>query len=280
MRLWLTILLFAAPAMAETPPLETILERVADSQERAVEARKRVVYRQTTHARLLRGGGRVAREEKREYVVTPSETGTEKERVHFEGLYEKKGKLLAYDDPGFRHKDLDLDGELIEDLTDDLVNDSKSRDGINSDLFPLTRAEQRFYEFQLNGTRKVQGVDAIVITFKPRKMDGDGRPWKGEVLVHPGEFQPMLVATDIGNVIPGWVKVVFGINLKQLGFSLTYRKVADGLWLPSTYGTEFFLRVFFGYARTITLSMENTDFRFSTVDSTITYDTASAVPVP
>lgn len=280
MRAFLAFLLFALSGVAGAPPIETILDRLADSQERAVEARKRVVYRQNTHTRLLRGGGRLAREEKREYVVTPDEKGTTKERVRFEGRYEKKGRLLEYGDPGFRHKDLDIDGDLIADLTDDLVNDDKSRDGISNEMFPLTRAEQRFYEFKLVGVRKVRAVDALVIAFKPRKLEGDSRPWEGEVLVHPDEFQPMLVTTNLGKVIPGWVKVVFGINLKQLGFSLTYRKVADGLWLPSTYGTEFFLRVFFGYARTVTLSMENSDFRFSNVDSSITYDTASAEPVP
>lgn len=67
--------------------------------------------------------------------------------------------------------------------------------------------------------------------------------------------------------------MVFGINLKQLGYNLTYRKVEGGLWFPATYGTEFGLRVFFGYGRTIAMSLENTDFRLTNTQSTITYET-------
>lgn len=280
--------LAAATSAFAVPPLDEILTRVADSQERTVEARKTVVYHQTVRSRLLRGGSKIARDEHREYVVTPTEKETAKECVYFLGWYEKGGELYPYDDPEFRHKKLDLDGELIESLTDDLVNDKGSRDGLSKDLFPLTRKEQRNYDFELAGTRKVQGVDAIVIKFQPKQRpkdkdkdkeeddDRDWRPWSGEVLVHPDEYQPMLVTTSLNKIIPGWVKVVFGINIKQLGFNVTYRKVADGLWFPTTYGTEFGLRLFFGYGRTITLSMENADFRMTSADSSITYETAES----
>ena len=279
MRVLVLLLCATAATLHAAPPLEEILGRLADSQERAVEARKSVVYRQTVHTRILRGGGKLAREEKREYTVTPSEASTSKDLVHLEGRYEKGGKLLPYSDPKFRHKNVDLDGELTESLTDDLVNDKDSRDGISKDMFPLTRREQEHYEFKLAGTRKVAGVDAYVLKFEPATDEAEeGRPWSGEVLVHPEEFQPLAVTTNLGKVIPGWVKVVFGIDLKQLGFSLTYRRVADGLWFPATYGTEFGLRLFFGYSRTITMSMENSDFRLATAESTITYSPDSPGP--
>jgi len=256
---------------AEPPPVEEILRRVAENQEAAVEGRARVVYRQNVHTRMLRGGGKVAREEKREYVVTPTPEGTNKELVKVEGHYEKRGKLHPYHDPNFRHRDVDLDGAITQSLTNDLINDEKSRDGLSRDMFPLTKAEQEHYVFRYEGVRKTGQIDALRLTFEPKKGDFDGRPWSGEVLVHPEEFQPLLVTTKMGKVIPGWVKVVFGINLKQLGFNVTYRKVADGLWFPATYGTEFGLRLFFGYGRTVTMNMENSDFRIATADSTITY---------
>lgn len=271
------LLLLAFLAPAEPPPLDDILARLAANQERAIEARARVVYQQKTRSRLLRGGGKLAREEWREYTVTPTPDGTTKERVSFRGQYERGGKLHPYDDPKFRHKDVDLDGEILEDLTDDLVNDRKSRDGLSTDLFPLTRAEQRHYTFQFKGTRKVAGRDAWIVAFEPRKEE-EGRPWSGEVAIDPEACQPLLVTTKLGKIIPGWVRVVFGINLKQLGFSVTYREVAPELWFPATYGSEFFLRVFFGYARTITMSLENSDFRFASADSTITYDLAGLRP--
>jgi hypothetical protein len=256
---------------AEAPGLEEILERLAANQERAVEARSRVVYLQKTRTRLLRGKGRVAREEWREYTVTPTPEGTVKERVLFRGQYEKKGKLWPYDDPKFRHKDLDLDGEILESVVEDLVEDRKSRDGLSAELFPLTRAEQRHYQFEMGGTRTVAGREAWVIRFKPRKGE-DGRPWKGEALVDREAFQPVAVTTEMDKGIPGWVKVVFGINLKQLGFSVMYREVRPGLWFPASYGSEFFLRLFFGYSRTVTVSLENTDFRLAEAESRITFE--------
>lgn len=279
------LLLLASPPEAAPPPIPIgeILARVADNQDRAEQARTRIVYQQSVRTRLLRGGGKLAREEKRYYTATPTEKSTEKQLDKVEGLYEKGGKLHPYSDPKFRHKGLDLDGELAESLTDDLVNDKKSRDGISRDLFPLTRSEQRYYIFRFDGYQSVAGVRALRLAFSPRKRTkGDaceedcGRPWSGTALIHPEEFQPLSIATSMSKPIPGWVKVVFGINLKQLGFSLTYRKVAGGLWFPSTYGTEFGLRVFFGYGRTITLSMENNDFRLASAESSIVFDPPTA----
>lgn len=271
------LLLFAFLAPAEPPPLDEMLARLAANQERAVEARARVVYRQQSRSRLLRGGGKLAREEWREYTVTPTPTGAQKERVSFKGQYEKGGKLLPYDEPGFRHKDVDLDGDILESLTDDLVHDRKTRDGLATDLFPLTRAEQRKYDFRLTGARKVAGRDAWIVAFTPRKGE-ESAAWSGEVAIDKKAFQPLFVTTKLGKVIPGWVRVVFGINLKQLGFSVTYREVAPDLWFPATYGSEFFLRLFFGYSRTITLSLENSDFRFASAESAITYELAGLRP--
>jgi hypothetical protein len=270
----------AACLAAEPPAVEEIMARVAANQEKAVEARNGVIYHQSTWTRLLRGNGKLAREEKRQYTVTPTANGTKKDLVHFEGRYEKGGKLLGYDDPKFRHKDLDLDGDLAEELTDDLVNDKKSRDGIARDVFPLTKDEQRYYTFHLAGTQKVGGVEAWKVTFEPIKKNKkdevaleNERCWSGEVLVDPAEFQPLVISTKMAFKIPTAAKVLLGINLKQVGFNVTYRKVDEGLWFPATYGTEFWLRVFFGYGRTITLNMENSDFRLARAESTITYET-------
>ena len=89
------------------------------------------------HTRLLRTNSKLAREERREYTVTPTGGSSDKKLTHFEGQYEKGNKLHPYTEPGFRQKDLDLDGALIEDLADDLINEGKSKDGIDMDLFPL-----------------------------------------------------------------------------------------------------------------------------------------------
>lgn len=267
-------LLLPAAACWGQPTLEEILAKVAANQERGVEARKSIVYRQDTLVRLLRTNGKLSREEKRQYTAAPTAKGTEKKLDHFEGRYERGGRLYSYASPKFQYKEMDIDGDLIEDLTDDLVNDRKSRDGFSKNMFPLTRDEQRYYKFTLQGRKTVAGVDAWHITFEPREGSGldNDRPWKGEVYVHPEEYQPLLVSTMQAFKIPVAVKIMLGIDIKQLGFQVTYRKVGEDLWFPATYGTEFGLKVLFGYKRNITMNVTNSEFRRASAESTIQFE--------
>ena len=210
--------------------------------------------------------------------MLPSPKGTEKHLDLFEGRYVHKGKTGTYSDPSFEDSGMDIDAGLVKDLTDDLVNDKKSRDGISPDLFPLTAAEQRHYDFQLAGTQKVGPVEALKLTFTPKKDDEDDRCWAGEALVDPVEYQPIRITTRLALHIPLAVKVLLGTNIRQLGFTLTCRRVADGLWFPVSYGTEFHLRVLFGYARTVTMSMDNRDFRRASAESSIHFENEPAKP--
>ena len=43
---------------------------------------------------------------------------------------------MPYDNPDFRYRDLDIDGDLIHDMAQDMMNDEKSRDGIGQAAFP------------------------------------------------------------------------------------------------------------------------------------------------
>lgn len=267
----LSVCPLALLAQTPLPDLNETLRRVAENQEKAVAARLSIVYTQETRTRLMRGGSKLAREEKRRYTVTPTATASEKKLDFFEGRYRKGGELLPYTDPKFRYKGLDIDGDMVENMTDDMVNDKESRDGIPRNLFPLTAKEQGHYTFQLAGVQKVNGTDAIRLTFEPKK-DQDEREWAGEVLVDPVEFQPIRVVTKFASNIPWAVKVFLGVNIRQLGFTVTYRKVAEELWFPISYGTEFHLRVLFGYARTIILSLDNHDFRRTSADSSIQFE--------
>ncbi len=182
---------------AALPQLDDVLKRVADNQEKAVSARQSIVYTQETRTRLMRGGSKLAREEKRRYTVAPTATSTEKKLDFFEGNYRKNGKVFPYTDPKFRHQGMDIDGDLVEDMTDDMVNNKESRDGIPRNLFPLTTQEQAHYTYRLAGTQTVNGVEAIRILFEPKKGndEDDERAWAGEVLVDPAEFQPIRVVT-------------------------------------------------------------------------------------
>lgn len=266
---------FALAARAQCPappPLEEILSRLADSQERAVEARRTIVYQQNALVRLWRAYGRLAREERRTCPVTPAPAGTEKKLERFEGRYENRGQLLPCTSPGFNRGDFDLDGALIQSLTDEWLNGRWSRDGIASDLFPLTRREQRGCRFMFEGCRTVAGRPAFLLRFQPRGKDGgESKPWAGDVFVDPEEYQPRVVSTKLAWNVPAAVRILFGTNIRQLGFHVTFQKAGHGLWFPSACGTEFSLRVLYGYRRNIPLNAVHSDFRRTDAESTVSF---------
>src|SRR5437867_13076047 len=93
MKLLLTFSLGAAAA-GQAPGVDEIMARVAHNQTRSAEARKQYTYHQKQLLRFNRGNGKIAREERREYDVTPAPRGFLKELAHFEGKYEYKGKYF------------------------------------------------------------------------------------------------------------------------------------------------------------------------------------------
>ena len=263
-----------ASAAGEPTDVPGIMARVAANQQGAIEARLNYVYRQEQSIRMRRAGGKVAREQKAEYVVTPGKDGADKQLAKFEGKYEYKGKYVSYDDPKLKYKGLDLDGDLIQDMAQDMMNDGKSRDGIGHDLFPLTAEEQRKYDFRLVGKEVYRGRSVYRVAFVPRRgvPHGEDDPdWKGEALIDAEEYQPVLVSTSLAWKMPTVVKVLLGTDIKGLGFSVTYRKFADGVWFPVSYGGEFEVRGLFFYKRKISVAMVNSDFRKTDVKSTLVY---------
>jgi hypothetical protein len=252
-----------AAAAAETPTVEAILAKVAESQELSQQARQKIVYTQFVHAKLLRTNGKVAREEKRTYTVTPKAKGFERKLEKFEGWYERKGQWIPYDKPGFEYKKVDIDGHLIDELIDDWTGNEDSRDGVSKDLFPLTREQQRRYTFRSKGPYQ--------LSFAPLKKDGESEPWRGDIVVDPETLHPRSMQSTLSYHIPTAVKIIFGTSLRQVGYGVNYAKAIDDLWFPVSAGTEFSLRVLFGYARTMTLSMTNSDFRRASAESTVTF---------
>ena len=275
-------------AATETVPAQPKIERVSpapagiagimalvgENQERASDLRKEFTFHQKQLLRLNRGGGRIAREEKREYDVSPGRHTVSKELVHFEGRYDYKGKYVAYDRPGYKYKDMDIDGELIDGLSKDLTDDRHSRDGISCDLFPLTAGQQHKYNFKLLGKESHRGRDVYRVAFEPKPhQDFDEAAWKGEALIDAAEYQPVSVHTKLALKIPLAVKTLLGTDLKGLGFSVTYQKFEEGVWFPVSYGGEFEVRAVFFYKRTISVNMVNSDFRRTNVTSNVTYVT-------
>jgi hypothetical protein len=264
-----------AQAPDQAPDIDQIMSRVALNQAKSMDQRKEWVYTQKQLLRLVRGNGKVAREERREYVIAPKQKGIHKELARFEGKYEKHGKYIAYDKPKYQYKDTDIDGELIDDLSNDMTNDKNSRDGFGHDLFPLTSDEQPKYNFKLAGVQAYRDRQVYRVTFEPKPHgkdgNGDESPWKGEALIDAEEFQPVRITTQLAFKIPMAVKILLGTNLKGLGFSVAYQKFADGVWFPVSYGGEFELRAVFFYKTTISVSIANSDFRRTDVTTNVAY---------
>ncbi|BDC52286.1 hypothetical protein F183_A46010 [Bryobacterales bacterium F-183] len=269
-----------------------IMKRMAENVEASLEARRQYVYKQKVNAKLVRTNGQLARVERREYTVTPKEKNTEKHLDLLAGEYHKsKKEIIPYDKKGFEAKGaMDLDGSIMEDLIDDLIDDKKSRDGIPHSLFPISSKDLAAYRYTYAGSTEVKGRKAHRIAYEPiprkqrcpdAKDDDDKedeefcawRPWKGEVLVDAEEFQPVRIYSDLTFKMPWAVKAFLGTNIQQTGFSVNYSRVAPNVWFPATYGTEFRVSLLFGYKRVITMSLDSSDFRRTSASSEIQFET-------
>ena len=281
--------LCCAEDTAPAPDAAAIMAKLAANFEAATDTRRSYVYQETVRSSLVRANGNMSRKEKREYAVTPSEKGTDKKLTAFEGQYRKGKQMLPYTEPGYKYKDLDIDAELLNELTDELVNEKGSRDGIPASLFPLRTKDLNRYRFTLLGETEVQGRRVYRIRFDPVKPSGnciaipegssddcEAPDWRGEAWVDAAEFQPVRIFNDLAVKVPWGVRVFLGTNLHQTGFSITYRRVEQNVWFPSTYGAEFKIAVLWGYKRTITLSLESGGFQKTEATSTVRYETPPA----
>jgi hypothetical protein len=267
----------ASCAWGQTPGLDEIMSRVALNQAKSQDLRENYVYRQTQALRLVRAGGKVSREENREYSIAPKARGLERKLIRFEGRYQSGGQYVSYGKPGYKYKGMDIDGELLDSLAEDMMHDRRSRDGISPDLFPLTYHQQLKYNFTLKGSETYRGRRVYRVRFTPKRkpsfgdLDDGGGIWKGEALIDAEEYQPVRVTTELAWKAPLAVKTLLGTNVHGVGFAVTYQKVADGVWFPVSYGGEFRLRAAFLYERTISVAMTNGDFRRTDVASNVTY---------
>jgi hypothetical protein len=262
------VLLTAAALQAETAT--EIMTKVAENLERAAVERRQFLYEQTVRSRMLRTNGKVARQETRHYAVLPTPTGTEKKLVSVQGEIHKGARIIPYTDPDTQGGGIDLDGGLINGLTEGWIDDKDSRDGIPKSLFPLGSDALGKYDFRLHETKEQKGRLTHHLTFSPKKGAEDAH-WKGDLYIDAAEYQPVQIATDLALKIPLFLRTVFGTNVRQTGFAISYQRVAENVWFPVSYGSEFRLDLFFGYKRIITMALSSSGFRRATADSTIRF---------
>ncbi len=269
----LLITSLCAGGIRATQTADEIMAQVALHQDSAVAARSQFVYHQNVLVRMKRANGKIAREETRDYTVTPAADGIKRELVSLSGTIGEGKKAVTYDKADFRYKNIDIDGELVQNFADDFGVDKKSKDGVAHDLFPLRSELLTKYTFTLTGTEKWHDREAYHIEFQPSaKRDIDDDCWAGDALIDTVELQPLVVTSHLACKLPLLVKTMLGTNIKQVGFKVTYQKFDDGIWFPVTYGGELQFRAVFMYARTVGVGLVNSDFHRAKVDTAIKYE--------
>jgi hypothetical protein len=243
---------------------DVIMAHVAANQDSSEALRKEYVYLQHTHVVTHKPkGGRLQREETADYDVTPTPDGTEKKLKRITGRYWQKGKYETFEADQAPEAD-GIDGSLVKSFRDDLLDD-KSKDGLAKDLFPLTSEQQKDYIFTLLGQEIQDGRSVYHIGFRPK--DKNDLSWAGEAYIDAAEFQPVRVFTKLSRRIPFAIRTLLGTDLPGVGFNVVYKRQEDGVWFPATFGTEFRLHVLFFINRDISMSLENTGFQRTHVES-------------
>ena len=257
-----------SPADAAPLTAEAIMARVAANQDRAETLRKEYVYQQ--HLRIVsrRTNGKLEREEISDYRMIPTPQGTEKKLEQIKGQYRHKDAYIEFKGEPVPESD-SLDAGLIRDFRDDLV-EGKSKDGLGIKLFPLTTEEQKRYRFHLMGEETFQGRRAYRLGFGP--ADKDDLDWAGEAYVDAADFQPIYVFTKLSRRIPLAIRTMLGTDLPGIGFSVRYERQSDGVWFPKSLGSEFRLHVVFFLNRDISISLDNSKFEHTHVETSIAAD--------
>jgi hypothetical protein len=282
MKLALLALALSLPTLAQQPPLtaDAIMARVAANQDTAESARDHYVYIQ--HARVTSHKGKtIMCEETTDSRVTPVGKKSQQQLLKLDGRYLLKGKYVTYTEPlkkpdpnntdiNISTGDADSDRNLVESTRRNFTNDS-SKDGIGANLFPLTTKELASEDFKLLGRERTMNRDTFHLAFTPKDKSEFG--WKGDAYIDTTDFQPVLVRTALSRNIPFAVRTLLGTNVPGLGFTVTYAPQPDGVWFPTSFGTEFKIKILFFYNRSIAISAQNRDFEKTHVTSTILGDT-------
>lgn len=251
---------------AEDPALTArdIMARVAANQDRGNKLRSEYVYHQHIHIATRKSNNKIMREESVDYLVIPTAGGTKKELKLITGRYWHKGRYIEFKGEPVPEED-SLDGDMIHDFREDL-SDEHSKDGMARDYFPLTTEEQKKYQFRLMGRETLQRREVYHLGFRPKEKDDIA--WAGEAYIDSAEFEPVTVFTKLSRPIPFLIRT-FLADLPGVGFNVQYGRQPDGVWFPTSFGTEFRFRLFMFLSREITISLENTAFEHTHVETRI-----------
>jgi hypothetical protein len=243
-----------------------IMSRVAANQDRSNQLRNDYVYHQRVRVAARKSNGRLMCEETFDYRIIPSSDSTKKDLQELSGRYWHKGRYVDFHQK-LHGDDESIDCDVVDALGEGLTSDH-SRDGIAKELFPLTSEQQKNDRFKLLDKQNLQGRRVYRISFMPTNRKEF--KWAGEAYVDVNDFQPVDVFTNPSRQIPLVVRA-FLLALPGVGFNVQYQRQPDGVWFPSSFGTEFRVRFLMFYRREYTISLENTAFQHTRVTSKMHY---------
>jgi hypothetical protein len=267
LRFFAALTLLATDARAELTAAE-IMARVAANQDKAIDLRRTYVYQQKIDVATRHYNGKLAREEHALYDVIPGAANEERKLTSISGKCHDKGQEIIFTGEPIPNKD-SLDAGLVQGFRDDLLN-SKDKDGVGKDLFPLTTEQQKTYRFELLSQKLIQDRQTYIIGFSP--ADSKDIDWAGEAWIDAEEFQPVRVFTHLSRKLPFLVRTMLGTDVPGIGFNVQYKRVDKDVWFPVTFGSEFRLRAVFFIKRDITMSMEASNFSRTNAESKVDYE--------
>ncbi|HEX5426263.1 MAG TPA: hypothetical protein VF283_22435 [Bryobacteraceae bacterium] len=271
---WILAAVLTGDASPSTrPTAASIMARVAKNQDRSNQIRADYIYRQRIHVASRKSNGKLMCEERRDYLVIPGADSTTKKLQVLSGRCWHKRRYVSFSKKLQGH-DQSIDCSIVDSFAGDFTNEH-SKDGIAKDLFPLTTEQQKKDEFKLIGVTTLDGRKVYRIGFRPK--DKKDIAWAGEADIDESEFQPVYVFTKLSRRLPFAVRT-FLAALPGLGFNVQYHRQADGVWFPTSFGTEFRIKILMFYRRTYTISLENSDFQRAHVTSNIRYAKPASPP--
>jgi len=239
-------------AGSELPSVNAAMAQVGANQDRSETARKQ--YRCVEHIHIItsKPGSSVMREEIADYDFVPGATETKMHLLRLTGRYWHQGKYEDFSGEPVPAAD-SWDADYIRDIRMCLTNE-KSRCTTTPLLFPLTSEEQKQYDFRLIGRETLRERDVYHVAFTPKNKTI--LAWAGEAFIDATDFQPVRVFTNLSQGVPFAVRTFAGTDISGFGYNVEYKRQEDGIWLPSSYGTEYGLRLFFHINRTVSVSMD------------------------
>jgi len=158
MRRLLPLLFIGTSLLAQTPDVGEIMRRVSENFDRAQAARAAWVYDQDIFVRLKRANGKLAREESRQYTVAPTEKGAERKLVRVEGKILEGKKEVAYTEAGYRQKNADIDGGLVDTFAREILW-RPDHLGMMEYRIPLESKNLEKYDFKFEGEERYRDYD-------------------------------------------------------------------------------------------------------------------------